>query len=269
MSIGYAIFVCTAIVFGQHGSPRASTITSALKKRHNMGHQAGGDHFAGLPENSLTSLTHSLAGGPYGGPIQDDEGFRYLEFDIRENADGHLIVFHDRKLHQMVPYGGENKQVYQSLLSNAAFTARTGYKSYLDFAVEGLTIEEIKSFHLKGFADQRIPTLEEYLDAAKNHGLRKPLAVEVKAINTDAARLRLVRALTDFLENYVKHAPISYVDGYDMASPVNIIAYPWNFAASFDRRFRRDARGTNWPKKIADSGIGGVYTPFFHITQCR
>ena len=201
---------------------------------NNLGHRGGKKHFKELPENSLILLEHALKGGPYGNSIQYHVNFKYLELDVRETLDGHLIVFHDRNLARMVPNRGKNKKTYRNLLSNPKFIERTGYRKYKEFQVSDLTLEEIKRFHLRGFPNQSIPTLEEYLSHARQFGLQKPIAIDIKAI-TDKAKLLLNAMATAFLREYLNKVHIIHEYDYEMIAPLVFLASPYifkNFAQS-------------------------------------
>ena len=176
----------------------------------NWGHRGGHRYFKHLPENSLIALESSLAGGLHGRGIQSDERFMYLEFDIQETLDGYLIVFHDRTLGRMIPTIGSNADSYKALRKDLGFMQRTGHKRHKDFAVKNLTLAQLKTFHLKGPPGQRIPTLEEYLDAVRRFKLKKPMFIDIKLLRTEEARRRLVVAVEDFLGNHDGDIPVTF-----------------------------------------------------------
>ena len=195
----------------------------------NLGHRGGKKHFEDLPENSLILLEHALKGGTYGKSIQHREDFMYLELDVQETLDGHLVVFHDRYLRRMIPNSKENKKVYQSLLSDIQFMKRTGYESkYKEFRVQDLTLEELKKFHLRDFPDQSIPTLEEYLSHARQFGLYKPLAIDVKGIQTNKVKYLLASIATNFLRDYLQKINIVFERDYQLIGPLIFLASPWS-----------------------------------------
>ncbi len=195
--------------------------------RNNLGHRGGKSHFEHLPENSLIILEHALRGGPYGRTIQYHKKFKYLELDVQETLDGHLVVFHDRYLRRMIPNRKENNKTYKSLLSNTQFIERTGYEQrYKEFQVQGLTLEELKRFHLLDFPDQSVPTLEEYLSHARQFDLHKPVAIDVKGIQTNEARYLLVAIAMDFLKGYLNEVYIIREYDYEMTAPLVFFAAP-------------------------------------------
>ena len=224
----------------------------------NLGHRGGKKHFSDLPENSLILLEHSLKGGAYGESIQHDPNFKYLELDVRETLDGHLIVFHDRTLIRMAPNKDENRKAYRELMSNPEFVQRTGYKRYKEFRVSDLTLAEIKQFHLRDFPDQFIPTLEEYLLYARQLGLQKPIAIDVKTIQTHKARYRLAAIATNFMREYLQKANIIFEHNYRMIGPLIFFASPWslkNFAVEDSAQSYRENHGLEW---------NDTYIPIFY-----
>ena len=198
---------------------------------NNWGHRGGKSkkYFKDLPENSLILLEHALKGGPYGRSTQHHLNFKYLEFDVRETLDGHLVIFHDKYLARMVPNRTENNKVYQRLLSNTQFIERTGYRKYKDFQISDLTLEEIKRFHLRNSPDQSIPTLEEYLSHIRQFGLQKPIAIDIKNIQTDKAKYLLTAIATNFLKEYLHKIHIVFEYDYQMIGPLTFLASPWAF----------------------------------------
>ena len=225
---------------------------------HNLGHRGGSKHFTELPENSLILLEHSLRGGPYGESIQHHPDFQYLELDVRETLDHHLVVFHDKYLREMIPNSGKNNKTYKRFLSNTQFMERTGYKSrYREFQIQDLTLEEIKKFHLKGFPDQSVPTLEEYLSHARQFGLQKPVAIDVKTIQTHRTKYLLAAIATNFIREYLQKANIIFERGHQMIEPLIFIASP----RSLKNFIPKDNSRNYWQNHEAENGI---YIPVFH-----
>ena len=120
----------------------------------------------------------------------------------------------------MIPNRGENNKTYSSFLSDTQFMERTGYKKkYKEFQVQDLTLEEIKRFHLKGFPDQSIPTLEEYLSHARQFGLRKPIVIHIKTMS-HGAKHRLGVIAINFLREYFNNINVIYEHNYEMIAPL-------------------------------------------------
>ncbi len=225
----------------------------------NYGHRGGGDIHTHLPENSLIVLEESLMGE---NAIQFHENFEYLEFDVQETKDHELVVFHDKKLKRMIPYSGENKVVYDELLeSNHAKRA-----SYKRLKIKDLTLEELRRFHLKGHPDQKIPTLEEYLNLAKELGLKKPVAVEIKSLHSNEGRERLLELVSDYYHEYAKDEEIIFVPKYDMPFKVGFLSFWWKFRKSFGWSPKKKKY---WCNRIKDEGFHGVFVPIVHKNQCK
>ena len=228
----------------------------------NMGHRTGADVVRHAPENSLAMLTRVLGRGPDGlPPLQDHRHFHYLEFDVRETADGELVVFHDSALRRMLPNKGRNAAVYTALLADRAFTKRTGYAAPGDFHVHGMRLDELRRFRFPRAPLETVPTLEEYLSLAGSLGLRKPMAAEIKRLMTDGARDRLVSILGDFRRSQARLHP-----GLD--DPVAILAYPGAFRASFFPDGDPSAM-RRWCRKLVGAGLLNARTPLFHADLCR
>jgi glycerophosphoryl diester phosphodiesterase len=100
---------------------------------------------SGFPENTLAAYREAIG-----------LGFRAIEIDLRATADGHIVVMHDETVDRT--------------------TDGTGHVSELTFA-------EIRSLdagsHAGGrFADQKVPTIEETLDAVAGSGIK--LVLDIK-----------------------------------------------------------------------------------------
>ncbi|MCH8551127.1 MAG: glycerophosphoryl diester phosphodiesterase membrane domain-containing protein [Natronospirillum sp.] len=96
------------------------------------------------PENTLSAIELAIA-----------EGADYVEVDVRQTADGALVLLHDRDLRRL---GGPGTPVWN------------------------LTLEQVQSvdvgrWHSTDFAGERVPTLEEVIDAVRG---RAGLYLEIK-----------------------------------------------------------------------------------------
>jgi glycerophosphoryl diester phosphodiesterase len=123
------------------------------------------------PENTLSAVTRAIA-----------DGATFVEFDVQLTADGVLVVAHDADLMRM-----------------ARVPAVVSKSTYADLKKADLGIR----FDPK-FAGERIPTLEEVIDATRN---RIKLIVELKSYQADSKRLaaEVVRTLEthDLLDDAV------------------------------------------------------------------
>lgn len=95
----------------------------------------GANHFA--PENTLAAARLSL-----------DQGCAYIELDVRESADGELMVIHDPTLERTT--NGQGKVVDHTLEELRALDAGTWFSPH--------------------FAGQRIPTLGEMIALCQSYG---------------------------------------------------------------------------------------------------
>lgn len=111
--------------------------------------------------------------------------FPYIEFDVQETADGQLVLFHDLTLSRAFPRIGPNLEPITALetTSGPPFQLTT---------VQDLTLAQLQSLHLGGREGLRVPTLRRFLEACAEAGVRRPLAIEVKVLRTDAARRLLL-----------------------------------------------------------------------------
>ncbi|WP_167856066.1 glycerophosphodiester phosphodiesterase family protein [Natronospirillum operosum] len=96
------------------------------------------------PENTLAAIELAI-----------QEGADYVEIDVRQTADGALVLLHDRDLRRL---GGGSRPIWQ------------------------LTLEEVRaidagSWHDPAFAAERIPTLEEVIHTVRG---RAQLYLEIK-----------------------------------------------------------------------------------------
>ncbi len=156
----------------------------AIANATNLGHRLGGDIYK--PENTLYVYKKALK------TLQNKKDFKYVEFDIRESKDGELIVFHDSKIDRIVPKTKHNL----NLLKN---------KNFKNISIENLTAKTISKLILEHNA--HIPTLEEVLQASVDWNLKKPIHVEIKALNTDKARMKLIKTV----DKYTKKLDISFI----------------------------------------------------------
>ena len=88
------------------------------------------------PENTMAAFEHAIR-------VEAD----WIELDVQENADGTVIVKHDRDFMRVA---GVNLKVWDAT----------------DEDLEGI---DIGSYRDAGFSDQRVPTLQEALELAKGH----------------------------------------------------------------------------------------------------
>jgi len=100
---------------------------------------------AGFPENTLAAYCKSI-----------EMGFSAIEIDLRATADGHIVVIHDDTVDRTTSGRGK---------------------------VSDLTLADIRSLDAGShagpeFADQKVPTFEEVLDAVRGSGTK--LVLDIK-----------------------------------------------------------------------------------------
>ena len=229
----------------------------------NLGHRAGGDYFDFLPENSLASLMASLHGVGDDDPIQTRREFVYLEFDVRETYDNEIVVFHDKLLKRMLPYSAENIAVFNSLLDSEELKERLGRPDirHEELRIRDLTLRELKSLYLEGDSLQRVPTLNEYLNAAEFFGLIKPMLIEVKYLHSDAGRKSLIDSVVEYKENYADPNDFVFEDAYILDGvKVGLITGWFKFKKSFGWEQKR----SYWCDYASRGGLSGIFMTAFH-----
>ena len=148
----------------------------------NLGHRGGHDCVAILPENSLQSLRATAT---------FQETFRYLEFDVRETSDRHVVLFHDSTLKRVLPPNGANQAAAKRL-------GKRHRKPYARLTVADVTLADIQSLWLNGIPGWRVPTLNEFLAECRSLPLTAPVALEVKELRSNVAREALLSAAADY-----------------------------------------------------------------------
>jgi glycerophosphoryl diester phosphodiesterase len=241
------------------------TLVSLNLHALNLGHRASGgpnETFKDLPENSLTSMKKALLGNVGERALQFHEDFLYLEFDIQETYDGEIVVFHDKTLKRMIPRQGQNKSIYNDLYKSKNIRKRMGLFNLLTrkMKIKHLKLEELKRFDLGGRPGEKIPTLEEFLDAAKDYGIKKPVSVELKSIRTDKTREKLIRIMTEFNAGYMANTEIIFEANYDMPFKLGFLAFPKAFKKSL---------GIQWCERLIEAGLYGVFRAKKHYNFCE
>jgi len=220
----------------------------------NIGHRLGGDYFPSLPENSLLVLETSLKGHEDESPIVLHRDFKYAEFDIQETYDGELVVFHDKTFSRMLPSVGQNVEVYDSIIAN--IYQRIGKKiKAKDIRMKYVTLEEAQSLQLRGAGEEFPPTLEEVLDLARDNQISKPLVVEIKYLQTDNARTKLVDIVREYQDNFGQFAEIVHLHDFPGSRSIQFLAFTKKFKSSFPSTRSRQI----FCKMIKDAGLGGIY----------
>jgi len=235
----------------------------------NLGHRVGagkGEYHKHLPENSLEALKAALLGSFGGGrgtlPIQFFSAFRYLEFDIQETADGELVLFHDKKLSRMLPNQGSNSQVYLKVLERLRKQGRRGVNTK-DLKIKDLTIRELSALNLQGNLYWKIARLEDFLSASLVWGLKRPIAVDIKYLQTDRAKRNLIEVLGQYREDLNNRNELQFSNKYDLdPSGVSFLAFPSRFSEAFGER--RTQLRRKWCALFRENGHRKIYRAAFH-----
>ena len=185
----------------------------------NSGHRGGCDPREGglaeFPQNSLICLkavVHGVALDVDGGqeikigPVRTQPDFRYLEIDVRETQDHQVVVYrgHRGKLFKQRRTDGAtirheflNARLFSRI--QQAIVQRGGRRlSWRSATVGDLTLGELKSLYLEGDLVQHIPTLEEYLSAARGLEYDGRLMINLNDIRSDLAKARLLDLITTY-----------------------------------------------------------------------
>ena len=222
----------------------------------NLGHRAGGgkkEFYSHLPENSLIALEQSLL------ELQFNKDFLYLEFDIQETKDGEVVIFHDKTFRRMI----DRKQNKAALEKIAEENELSYLKSKMNLIrIHDVTYEQLQTLHLTDHPNQKIPTLEEFLELSKEIGLRKPMSVEIKYLYSTEVKERVIELLEQFREDYMDNADIIFEEKYDMPFRVGFLG----FRSKFKKTYKD--KDHYWCNKIEDAGLYGVFKPGNHINLC-
>ena len=174
LSVGLLIFVFAGALFCVVGFWRPGLFLGET----NIGHQLGGDIFSDISGNTIQALKLGLS------QHESSPQWRYAECDIRETRDHQLIVFHDWDI-SVVPDSPANR---------SALGEPVG-----DQAICDLTRAQLQGLKLK--CGNRIPTLEEVLQAAVAAKPKKPLLLEVKYLHSDQGRQQLLELARQYRDS--------------------------------------------------------------------
>lgn len=186
----------------------------------NLGHRLSGgegEYYNQYPENSIISLKNSLQKKVNKGKsLQRSRYYHYMEFDVMETYDNEIVIFHDFTMERVCPIN-INRELVNELLNDEKVILRHGkkLKKYSDLKIFKLTLEEIKKFKLERGGNQRIPTLDELLNAIEKYKPEKPIAVEIKRVLSNKARKKLVFKIAQFRDEYLIFKRLRYTKKFD------------------------------------------------------
>lgn len=226
----------------------------------NWGHRASGgkgEYHSFLPENSMIALKAGLVGyyedEP---PIQENENYTYLEFDVQETRDGHLVVFHDKTVSRMIPYG-QNEQAYDNLFDDEDFTSqfKKGKVKFKKLKIIHFNLDELKTLRLAGKYDQSVPTLDEFLEGAEEYNLKKPIIVEIKHLHTEKAKRQLFYTVKDFRDVYMDNIDIKVERDFNFPETTAFLAFSKKYKANYGSKHMKEA----WCLELKELGFKGIF----------
>lgn len=231
----------------------------------NYGHRAGGGetgYYKDLPENSIEALRTVLKGRAGSAPLQNHKKFEYLEFDIRETYDNHIILIHDETLDRVIDWTSASEDL-KKILKDSDVLKRHQKKTLRpsDLKVNKLKLAEIQKFNLKN-GSEPVPLLEDFLSAAELYGLRKPLVAEIKKLDTDTGRLHFINMISAFRERYMETVVIVREKGFDFPEDTNVMSFAKHFKASFGDT--KAPSRVHWCRIFKNFNFAGVFTPLTH-----
>jgi glycerophosphoryl diester phosphodiesterase len=232
----------------------------ALANYGHRGCQDSTSYFKKFPENSMLALQECLQGP---NALQRNPKMHYLEFDVQETFDGKLVLFHDDGLTRMFNRT-ENVQAIKDLEASANIKSRLNRRtiSFSSLKIKDLTLAELRTLKLKGFGNERIPELKDYMALARNLGLIKPLILELKYVRSDAATAEMLDLMQSFYHDYMAHVDVLIEDEFDFPGVVTFLSFKGNIERSFGKIGSQ--RHRFWCEQVRALGLHGVYRPIWH-----
>ncbi len=224
------------------------------------GHRVGAHGFAGPgpPENSLAAL-EALAAADAAGAFAGAH-FPFVEVDVQETRDGHVVLFHDAALSPAAfPEGGAN------LKPLAALRAR-GLDPY-SARVADVDLAELQALALGGRPGAAAPTLAAFLVRCAEVNLRRSVAVEVKALRSDAARAALLDAVAGYKLARGRALAAAAAPLYPPLGAAGLIAFPQLWAAAFGE-FGSPA-WARWAAEVRVRGLAARCVHLHHLDFAR
>ncbi|VAW21507.1 Glycerophosphoryl diester phosphodiesterase [hydrothermal vent metagenome] len=147
------------------------------------------------PENTLAAARICI-----------DQGFQYVELDVRTTSDGELVVIHDPDLERTT--NGSGPVIDKTLAQIKALDAGSWFR--------------------QGASGARVPTLDQYLELAAG---RSGLYVEVKQANAEAV-LKVIKAHKMLDKCFFWSADIAVLVGLRQLHPeIALMAPRWVFSS--------------------------------------
>lgn len=194
--------------------------------------------------------------------LQLDPKFTYLEFDVQETFDGKLVLFHDNGLTRLFDKK-ENAEAIKILEANVDIKNRIGKKvKFSSIKVKDLTLDELRLFKLKGLGNEKIVELKDYMNAARELGLVKPLILEIKYVRSDAALAEMLDLMQSYYHEYAMDAGVIVEDDFDFPGMVTFLSFKGNVEKSIGKI--GSEKHKFWCDQIRDLGLQGIYRPIIH-----
>ncbi|KAH7617196.1 hypothetical protein Ndes2526B_g07789 [Nannochloris sp. 'desiccata'] len=252
-----------------------------------IGHRVGFEGYTGTQIENTIPAVRALAAADAAGEYTSDRipavHFPFIEFDVRETKDGELVLFHDIGLKLAFALddeleeeenfrsggGGGDDKGSDTIINVNSKPLRDLAEQGIDWhtaSVEDLTLEQLLTLHLGGREGQHVPTLKEFLEACVESGVRRSLAVEIKSIKTDPARLKCLELLTWYLDTYGKlldKDPLACKVQYKPLGWAGIIAFPHLFCESFGEFGSVEWR--TWAAEMKKRGISARCVHFHYL----
>ena len=236
----------------------------------NICHRAGSHVYTELPENSISSLKAVVFGHQSRPAIELNKSCKYIEADVQETADGQLVIFHDSTLKRMLPNNEINQIAIKNILSdtNVRRRMRRTKKTYNSLRIKHVTLAQLQTLVLKKSTNERVPSLEQFLEVFAELGVKKPLALDIKTFYTNSARRKMISLARSFRENVLSRINTIFVNSYDMSKTgISFIGNRKSVWNSLNVKFFSSGK---WCKALHKNGFSRVYKVLKHrINLCK
>jgi hypothetical protein len=190
--------------------------------------------------------------------LYDSKKLPFIEFDVQETKDGHLVLFHDTTLYAAFPDCEINRDGLARLKEKGLEAEKTSIKD--------VTFEELSVLHLAGRPGIHVPLLAEFLKACLSLEVKRSLAVEVKALQTDKGRQELLELVEWYRSEcgaFLDQNPKAVGNRYSSLGWAGVIAFPHLFASSFGEFKSKEWK--RWADEFKRKGIPARCCHFHHL----
>jgi len=222
-----------------------------------VGHRVGFEGWHGLQvENTIEALEALHKNDSMG--LYDSKMLPFIEFDVQETKDRQLVLFHDTTLYAAFPDCEINRDGLARLKEKGLEADKTSIKD--------VTFEELSVLHLAGRPGIHIPLLAEFLKACLSLEVKRSLAVEVKALQTDKGRQELLEIMEWYRREcgaLLDQNPKAVENRYTPLGWAGVIAFPHLFASSFGEFKSKEWK--RWADEFKRKGIPARCCHFHHL----